>query len=134
MFKKRKFKYILFLFGVCYCFSAGASWSLLSFHRELEGYSIVEVGEVRKRHYYDPETLQRLEWFEFTSYGTVCFLFSDKNYQLTSSSDVSALLLKRVVGRREIVKIALLQTFGYSINVDVEDVKFLSCPELYPRW
>lgn len=108
-----------------------AKWFILSNERELEGYTIVEVGEVEDRHYYDPETLQTLEWLEFKSYRTRCFLFSEGDHVLSSSS-IPSLILRKVVAGKEIVKIALLEPSYGSLSVEVKDVRFVSCPAFLP--
>ena len=120
---------ILLLVGVFCCSSAVAGWSLFGSHKELEGYSIIGVGEVSEKHWYDPETLQRLEWFEFTTYRTQCFLFSDQDYQTLDYSEVPSLLLKKVIAGEEIIKVALLEPSFHSLSVNVRAIKFVLCPK-----
>ena len=122
----------LFVFCCLYSYSAQTSWWILSSHREMEGYIIDEVGEVSSNQYYDPETLQRLEWFEFKSSRTRCFLFSDGDYHISSYSSVPAFLLMKAVGKDISMRLALLEPSIGSINVEVRSLKFVTCPLSYP--
>ena len=122
----------IFVFGFVYIYSAGASWWFLSSHREMEGYLIDEVGEVFSKHYYDPETLQGLEWFEFKSSRIRCFLFSDGDYHISSHSAAPALLLRKAVGKGISVRLALLEPSFGTLNAEVRSLKFITCPSFYP--
>ena len=127
-----RFRAVFFALSVWCCSSTGANWSLYGSHHELEGYTIIEVGEILKKHWYDPATLQRLDWFEFNSYRTQCFLFSDGGYFMSEYSAIPSLLLKEVVGEEVVVKIALLEPSFGILRVEVRSVRFVSCPNFYP--
>lgn len=126
-----RFRTLFFALSIWCCCPAAATW-LFGSHHELVGYTIMEVGDVSKNHWYDPETLQRLEWFEFKSYHTQCFLIPGEDFFMSSYSTIPSLLLKKVVGEDVVVKVALLEHSFGGLSVDVKSVRFVSCPDFYP--